>query len=163
MRTFVITKNGVARIMRTYAVDPVSGHVLPDDPDAPDAVDEIAKWHPDHQAAVTSVREIAEADVPSSTDLREAWRDDGANITVDVPAARDAHAERIVDAQASELARLKIAERKQRLKGNTAQADQSAADLTALEALDLDELAAQIQLASDATALAAIWPAGVPK
>lgn len=83
--------------------------------------------------------------------------------TVNMPKAREIHADRIALTQATEIARLKIEERKERLKGNTAQADSHAATITALEALDLNVLATQIANAPNLTALSAIWPANVPR
>ena len=163
MRTFVIIKGGIARIMRTYALDPGRGRVLPNAPGAPDAQDIIAKWHPDHQAAVTGVREINDSDIPSLAAFKDGWRDDGVNITIDMPTARETHADHIAIAQAAEIARLKVEERKERLKSNTAQADDHAATVIALEALDLNVLATQIAAAPNTTALDAIWPAQVPR
>ncbi len=79
-----------------------------------------------------------------------------------MPKARNIHAERMGAAQAAEIARLKVEERKERLKSNTAKADAHAATITALEALDLNVLATQIAAAPNPTALSAIWPADVP-
>ena len=77
MKTFVIVKDGVARIMT--AQDNVA-----------DAWDEIKKWHPDDQAKVSSVREISDADIPAnrSISLRNAWEDDGSAIVVNLAKAR---------------------------------------------------------------------------
>ena len=91
MRTFAITKNGVCRIMRTYTLGP-DRHPLPER--GADAADEVAKWHPSDQAEVTTIREIAEADVPDfnhanpMVGLKDAWRDTGTAIEVDVDAAK---------------------------------------------------------------------------
>lgn len=162
MRIFVITKGGIARIMRTYKLSP-NGNVSLNDPDAPDAQDMIAQWHPNDQAAVTGVREINDSDIPSFIAFKDAWRDDGINITINMPTAREIHAEHLANAQAAEIARLNVEERRERLKANIAQANQHAADQTALEALDLNVLATQIQTAPNPTALAAVWPAKVPR
>ncbi len=88
---------------------------------------------------------------------------DGSKIVVNMPAARGIHAGRIAVAQAAEIARLKVEERKERLSSNTAKADAHAATVTALEALDLNVLAMQIAAAPNPTALSAIWPAQVPR
>ncbi len=80
-----------------------------------------------------------------------------------MPKARDIHADRMGVAHAAEIARLKIEERRERLKGNTSQADAHAATVTALEALNLNALATQIANAPNPTALSAIWPANVPR
>ncbi len=84
-------------------------------------------------------------------------------IEIDMPRARALHAKRIAAAWAAETARLKVAERGARLAGNSAQADQHAATVTALEALDLSGLATQIADATNPTALKASWPAQVPR
>ena len=88
---------------------------------------------------------------------------DGAKIVVNMPAARSVHAGRVAVAQAAEIARLKVEERAERLKSNTAKANAHAATITALEALDLNVLATQIGAAPNATALSAIWPVNVPR
>ena len=88
---------------------------------------------------------------------------DGAEIAVNMSSARDIHAGRMARAQATEIARLKVEERVERLKGSTAQANVHAAMITALEALNLNVLATRIAAASNPTALSAIWPANVPR
>lgn len=75
MKTFVITKGGVARIMS--AIDSIS-----------DPMDAIAKWHPDDRAEVTATRRIESADIPPQATLKDAWRDTGSAIRVDMPVAR---------------------------------------------------------------------------
>lgn len=91
MRTFVVTKNGIARIFRTYALDE-GGWALIDAVDgAPHMADLIAnKWHAHHRAQVTNVREITEADIPGarSVAMRDAWEDDGSKIIVNMVKAR---------------------------------------------------------------------------
>ncbi len=81
--------------MRTYKLGP-NGIVLLDDPDAPDAQAMIAKWHPDDQAEVTAVREINELDVPTSTGFKDAWRDSGSSITVNLSTSRQIMARQIM-------------------------------------------------------------------
>ena len=104
------------------------------------------------------------ASLPSSREFRNAWEKPGFGApTVNMPKARGIHAERIAVAQAAALARLKVEERKERLSSNTAKADEHAATITALEALDLNVLATQIANAPNPTALSAIWPANVPR
>jgi len=100
---------------------------------------------------------------PSSKVFRNAWRKAGAVVSVDMPVAREIHAERIAAAQIAEIALLKVEERKERLKGNTAQADAHAATVTVLDALDLNVLATRIANAANPMTLTAIWPANVPK
>ena len=112
--------------------------------------------------AAIDVRIIDDTTLPTRT-FRNAWRQSGVIVSVDMPLAREIHAGRIAQAQVAEIARLKVEERKERLKGNTAQADAHAATATALEALDLNVLATQIGAAPNPTALSAIWPANVPR
>jgi hypothetical protein len=78
MRHFLITKNGVARLM-----------ICRDDTDG---ASEVAKWHAADQAQVTAVREISEADIPEDRDhyLRDAWEDDGGNAVVNMTKAKAA-------------------------------------------------------------------------
>ena len=106
---------------------------------------------------------VADTTLLADRNFRVAWRRSGSVVSVDMSLARDIHAGRIATAQVAEIARLKVEERKERLKGNTAQADAHAATVTALEALDLNVLAAQIANAPNPTALSAIWPANVPR
>lgn len=75
MKHFVITKNGIARIM--HASD-----------DVQDPMDEIAKWPDADQAQVTSARQISSDEIPSEKRLRDAWVDTGTEIRVDLAKAR---------------------------------------------------------------------------
>ncbi len=162
MKTFSITKNGVARIMRSYGFDPSIGRYTEDAPGAADASDLIAKWHPNHQGQVTAFREIVEADIPNDF-FQDAWRDNGQTLSTDMAKARDIHSERMATAQAAEIARLKVEERKERLKNNRSQANRHSAAVKALEVLDINVLAKQIRNAPNPTALSAIWPAQLPR
>jgi hypothetical protein len=164
--------------MRTYGLDVDGRAITPgikgevdEVVPAPDAASQIAKWHPDRQVGITAIREITEDDVPDLNHptrkwvvFKQAWVDKGSGpIDIDMPKARDIHAERIAVAQVAEIAYLKVEERKERLKGNTAQADDHAVVLTALEALDLNVLAIQIAAAPNPTALNTIWPVNIPR
>ena len=112
----------------------------------------------------TDVEVMEQALIPVSREFRNAWvKLEVGPPTINIPKAREIHAEHIATAQVAEIARLKIDERKERLKGSIAQADQHAADIVALEALDLNVLATQITAAPNPTALSAIWPANVPR
>ena len=112
----------------------------------------------------TNIEVMEFASLPSSREFRNAWEKPGQGAPVVAMAkAREIHAEHMGQAQAVEIARLKIEQRKERLKGSTAQADSHAATITALEALDLNVLAVQIANAPNPTALSAIWPADVPR
>ncbi len=110
---------------------------------------------------------VGRSNVETDRTFRNAWERDLSPapnaVTVNMPKARTTHAERIATAHAAEIALLEVAERQERLKGNTAQADSHAATMTALGALDLGALAAQIAAAPNATALNAIWPAQLPR
>ena len=106
---------------------------------------------------------IDSGNVPSDRTFRNAWRQSGGVFSTDMPLAREIHAGRIARAQVAEIARLKVEERKERLKGKTTQADAHAATIIALEALDLNVLATQISAAPNPTALNSIWPVGVPR
>ena len=75
-----------------------------------------------------------------------------------MPQAREIHIEHILLAQNKEITRLKVEERRERLKNNTAKASDHAATIIALEALDFNVLATQIVNASSPTALSAVWP-----
>lgn len=97
MRTFVVTRNGTARVARTYALGPGGRSITPDIEGqieeitpAPDMADEVARWHPSQFAEVTATREISEADIPALRDafLRDAWEDDGTSINVNMVKAR---------------------------------------------------------------------------
>ena len=111
----------------------------------------------------TFISTVEDAELPSDRTFRNAWRQSGSIVSVNIPLARAIHAERMGAAQSAEIARLKVEERKERLKGNTTKAAAHAATITALEALDLSVLATQIANAPNPTALSAIWPANVPR
>ncbi len=101
---------------------------------------------------------------PGDREFRNALEKPGLGPPViNMSKARDIHAGRIASAQIAEIARLKVEERKERLKGNTAQANQHAADITALEAPNLGALATQIAAATTPQGLKAIWPVKVPR
>ena len=117
----------------------------------------------DVQADATDVAIVDETSLPSTREFRNAWETVSGAIEVNMPKARDIHGERMAVAHANEIAVLKVEERKERLKGNTAKADAHAATGTALEALDLNVLATRIGNANNPTALSAIWPSDVPK
>ena len=100
---------------------------------------------------------------PTDRSFRGAWIHNGGIVEIDMPKARIIHATRIVQAQAAEIARLKVEERVERLKGNTAQANAHATTVVALEALDLNVLATQIANAPNPAALSAVFPSNVPR
>lgn len=113
MRTFIFIKDGVARVARTYALGPGGRTITPDIEGtmeelvpAPDMADEIKRWRRENEAGVTSVREIAEADIPDDASFKEAWRDDGEKVVVDMSTARAIHMDRIREARDRELAAL---------------------------------------------------------
>ena len=117
----------------------------------------------DVPADAVDVQIVEDTAVLSDRTFRNAWRQTAGVILVDLPAARAIHSERMANAQTAEIGRLKVEERRERLLGNTTQADQHATNLTALEALDLNALATQIQAAPNPTALSAVWPSLLPR
>ncbi len=117
----------------------------------------------DSGKAVDTPVVVDQTDIPADRIFRNAWRRSGGTVLVDMPLARDIHAGRIATAQVAEIARLKVEERKERLKGNMVKANAHAATVTALEALDLNVLAMQIANAPNPIALSAIWPANIPR
>ena len=110
----------------------------------------------------TDITVVDDTTLIEGREFRNAWRQSGGVISVDMPLARDIHAERMGAAHVAEIARLKVEERKERLKSNTTKANDHAATAVALEALNLNTLATQISNAPNPTALKAIWPAKVP-
>ena len=113
-------------------------------------------------ASTISVIDVT--DIPSDRTFRNAWEQTAPGvIDINMPKARDIHAGQIARAQIAEIARLKVEERKERLRGNTTQADSHAATTLALDALDLNVLATQIFAAPTPTVLKAVWPALIPR
>ncbi len=111
----------------------------------------------------TNVEIMELASLPGR-EFRGAWEKPGTGVPIiSMVKAREIHAEHIVIAQSSEIARLKIEERKERVKGKIAQSNSHVATVVELEALDLNVLATQIAAALNPTALSAIWPANVPR
>jgi len=137
MKVYSITKDGIARIMRLY-----------NDDSTPQ--DEIAKWHPDDQAGVTDVREISEADIPDAT-YKDAWRDDGAALAVDMPAARQIHAARMDSAKRSVMRELMERE---------ALGENVASEKAAVQAVNP---AAEVAGPKKPDTLAAKWPAAIER
>lgn len=138
----------------------VSIAIAPKDPETT-----FRKWSDTADAAwLPATWRIADVSIPDRT-FRNAWTDAlaGPQIDVDLMKARAIHVERIVGAQASEIARLQVSERRERLLGNAAKGAAHAANRAALEALDLNTLATRIQAAPNPTALASVWPALIPR
>ena len=106
---------------------------------------------------------IDQTDVPTNREFRNAWKQSAGVFSVDMPQAREIHIEHILLAQNKEITRLKVEERRERLKNNTAKASDHAATIIALEALDFNVLATQITNADNPTALSAVWPALIPR
>ncbi len=106
---------------------------------------------------------INEIDVPLNREFRNAWRQSTGVFSVDMPQAREIHIEHILAAQNKEVARLKVEERRERLKNNTSKANDHAATIVALEGLDLNIFATQITNAGNPAALSAVWPALIPR
>jgi len=126
---------------------------------APDAAEIIdTKWLPADAATVSSIREIAEVELPSDTMFKDAWVDDGADIIVDMDKARAIHSGHILQARTDDLARLSLREAALRLQGDAIGANQAVADKAKVDELDLIALATQMAKASDPTTLNAIWP-----
>lgn len=118
----------------------------------------------DVPADAANVEVMDRTQIPASREFRNAWEKPGAGApTIGMPKAREIHAQRIAVALTGEIARLKMEERNERLKGKTVQADQHAADAVALVALDVNVLATQVAGAPNPAALSAIWPELVPK
>lgn len=149
MRTFLVTRRGAARVMRTYPLGKRP---------APDALDEIAKWSTAAQAEVTSVREISEDDIrpferhpglgiEGYVGLKEAWRDTGSGIEIDMPAARTAQAGHIRAAKTRAAQALLV---------RHAEGEDIDAERAQLGAIDADALVAD---ASDPAELKERWPA----
>ena len=137
--------------------------------------DEFIGKFPSEAAAITDfvatrlppgaskIKTINENALPNR-DFRDAWKQDGAGgVVIDMPLARDIHIDRMAVAHENEIARIKVEERKERLRSNATQADNHAATRTALEALDLSALATRMANAGSTQALSAIWPNDVPR
>ena len=77
MKHFLITKNGIARLMAT-------------DDSVVDPMDEIAKWPEADQAQITAARAIDFVDIPTDQEwwVREGWEDSGVSITVNMSKVR---------------------------------------------------------------------------
>ena len=135
--------------------------------DGVDPAKVIAKWQTANPTRTVVSWRISSGPVPQPADrtYRDAWTDDlpGNQIDIDMPKARIIHGEHITAAQVAEMTRLKRDEPRERLKGNATLADRYVTDLVALGALDLDVTATQIAAASNITALAAVWPALLPR
>ena len=138
--------------------------VEPHDTDAETEEEYLARLASVNKKGATRVADMDHAELPADhARFKAARRWNGTDVEIDMPKAREIHAEHIATAQAAEIARLKVEERKERLKGNTAKANDHAATIIALEALNLNALATQITAVPNPTALKAIWPALLPK
>lgn len=148
MPRFVIVKNGIARIMDALpGIDPA---------------DAIAKWHPDDQAEVTSHRAIDISDIPSHPQFKDAWRDNGTSIDVDMPAARTIHIARINTAVAKQNLEDAQNHSVAEIANDTAAAAQLAGAINSRKGR---ETARNVLIAnaSNPTALDAIWDSDTPR
>ena len=112
----------------------------------------------------SNVEIIDKVALPNDRWFREAWVQlpGGGPIEIDMPKARVIQAEKIQAARRPEIDRLRNEEDKARLQGQTANANQHAADRASLEAMNFAAVAASIAGAANPTALKAIWPVGLP-
>jgi len=66
----------------------------------------VAKWAPEHRAEITGeIREIARSEVPTDRTFRNAWK---ADLTVDMPKAREIHRDTLRALRAPKLAALDV-------------------------------------------------------
>lgn len=102
-------------------------------------------------ADATDVEVVDAAAIPADRAFRNAWRRIGGVVSIDMPAAREIHAER-VNAAKRALAR-DLIERE-------AMGEDVTTEQAALRAADVQ---AQIAAAPNAAALKAVWPADLPR
>lgn len=166
MRTFIVVRDGVATVARTYALGP-GGRSITDDPadagleeivPAPDFADEIARGHPEHQAAISSVREISEGDIPGEYQFKDAWRDDGSTVSIHMPKAREIHMGRIRVVRDAKLVALDVETIKAVGTGDTVYRDKIEAEKQALRDIPTTF---NLSNAKTPAELLKLWPAGL--
>lgn len=108
-------------------------------------------------AGAVNVRTIEKTDLPDRA-FRNAWRWDGAAVAIDLPLAREIHADHLAGAMEAEDADLARVEETARLAGRAADAATAAAARAALANLDRTALGSQIAAASTPADLLAVWP-----
>lgn len=91
--------DGNVQIMTAFAREDGS-YPVPDD--------EIKKWAPYKRAEVQSWREIAPEHLPKDRSFRNAWRDGGKTVDVDMPKARNIHRDRLREMRIPKFAALDI-------------------------------------------------------
>lgn len=125
--------------------------------------EQVAKWPAEERAVYPDpleYREIAEADVPTDREFRDAWEDSGAAINHNMDKARAIHMDRIRVMRDKELSKLDVAYQRADEIGDT---DRKAA--VAAEKQKLRDTPQTFDLTSAATPgeLKNLWPMGLPK
>ncbi len=108
---------------------------------------------------------VESTEIPTNREFRNAWTraPGGGPVSIDMPAAREIHADRMARSQVVEIVRLNKEERLATLAGRTADAAKHASDRSAIENEDQTALANQISNAPNTTVLSNIWPQKVPR
>lgn len=150
------TEGGVvataAASMRELTAGSVPGALL----EFPTQADEIGKWHPDRQAMIATAHgAVDHTAIPADRSFRNAWRHDGASLSVDMPAARGIHRDRMRAARAPLLAALDVAYQRADEKGDAAAKAVVADRKQALRDVTAD---AAIDAATTPDELVAVWP-----
>lgn len=121
----------------------------------PEPVAEIVKWHETRQSQVDSWREVEFSDFPTDRVFREAWRDTGKAVEVDMPIAREIHRGRLREARAPKLAALDVEYMRADEIGDVAKKKEIAARKQALRDVTVYP---GIEKAQTPDELKAIWP-----
>ncbi len=144
MKYFLIkNQDGTVQFMQMLRQPP---EYLDSSYSTPDA--EIAKWAPHKQKEVESWREIDLEHLPKDRTFRDAWRDSGKAVDIDMPKARDIHRNTLRALREPKLKELDIEYQKADETGDGAKKK---------------EIAARKQALRDVTASPAIEKAATPE
>lgn len=109
--------------------------------------------------SATNVRIISDTDLPSDRYFRNAWRDSGATITIDMPTARNIHRANLLARAADFRERYHRLVRLRQLRGDNTGAADAGRKRDAIDVINYILLHTQIEAAATPAALRAVMPA----
>ena len=115
----------------------------------------LAKWTPARRGEIVSVREIALADCPTDRVFRNAWKDGGSKIEIDMQKAREIKRDDLRQLRAPLLADLDVAYMRADEVGDAIEKQRIAAKKQALRDVTADPM---IDAATTPEQLKAVWP-----
>jgi len=112
----------------------------------------------DIPADATNVREVLASDIPADRYFRNAWRDSGATITIDMVTARGIHRANLITKAEDFRTRYDRLARSRQIRGDSTGATDAINRRNAIDAINYGQLHSRIEGAATPVALRAIVP-----